>query len=186
MQVAISRIVRGVLIGLAAGSTLIAGSAIAQDATPAGEAEGMPAHIHAGSCAALGEPIYPLNNMMSVTESDTTPTSQPAMEHATDVFTSVTTVDASLADLIAGEYAINVHQSADAMDVYVACGDIVGVPRFHLRSDAPYGLVIPMLELNDSGYAGVAWLEPTGDGETTVTVFLASGLIGPGPNAGGQ
>ena len=28
----------------------------------------------------------------------------------------------------------------------------------------------------------MAWLEPTEDGKTMVTVFLASGLIGSGPN----
>lgn len=165
---------------------LVGGIASAQDATPTASSAGMPAHIHEGSCDALGEAAYPLDNLLNVSESATTPTAQPAMEHADEVFTSVTAVDVSLDDLLAGAYAINVHLSADAMDTYVACGDIVGVPRFHMRSDAPYGLVIPMRELNDSGYAGVAWLEPTGDGEITVTVFLASGLIGPGPNAGGN
>lgn len=186
MQRSIVRAARGVLVGLAASAMLVTGIATAHDATPTASAEGMPAHIHAGSCDALGEHVYPLDNLMNVTESDATPIAQPAMEHAEGVFTSVTVVDVSLDDLLAGEYAINVHLSADAMDTYVACGDIVGVPRFHMRSDAPYGLVIPMRELNDSGYAGVAWLEPTGDNETTVTVFLASGLIGTGPNAGGR
>lgn len=183
MQVSISRLARSFLIAPAVvASLLVGGIAAAQDATPAATTGGMPAHIHEGSCETLGAPVYPLTNLLSDAEMDT---AQPAMEHATDVFTSVTTVDASLDDLIAGDYAINVHLSVEEIDVYVACADITGVPRFHMRSDAPYGLVLPMRELNDSGYAGMAWLEPTDDGGTTVTVFLATGLIGPGPNAGG-
>ena len=103
------------------------------------------------------------------------------MIHATEVLTSVTTVDVALADLLAGQYAVNVHESSENIDNYVACGEIAGQIRLHMRSDAPPGLVIPLRELNDSGYAGVAWMEPTTDGKTTVTIFLAEGLIGRGP-----
>jgi hypothetical protein len=157
---------------------------LAQDASPVPvTAESHPAHIHDGTCDNLGGVAYPLNDVtLAPAAGEATPTAQqPMMAHADEVLTSVTTVDVSLTDLLAGQYAINIHESADQIQNYIACGDIAGQIRLHLRSDAPPGLVIPLRELNDSGYAGVAWLEPTADGKTTVTIFLASGLIGRGP-----
>lgn len=156
-----------------------------QEATPEGTpaaVPALPAHIHEGTCDALGAVAYPLNDVTVPPAADTaTPPARPAMVHAEEVLSSVTVVDASLADLLAGQYAINIHRSADDIQTYVACGEIAGMPRLHLRSDAPPGLVIPLRELNDSGYAGVAWLEPEAGGKTRVTIFLASGLIGRGP-----
>jgi hypothetical protein len=37
---------------------------------------------------------------------------------------SVTTVDRPLEELLEGEFAINAHQSAENIQVYVACGNI--------------------------------------------------------------
>ena len=160
-------------------------SAFAQSPTPGGTpapATALPAHIHAGTCATLGAVKYPLTDVALAPEA--TPTAmQPSMMHASEVLTSVTTVDVALSDLLAGTYAINIHESAQTMQTSVACGEIVGELRLHMRSAAPPGLVIPLRELNNSGYAGVAWLEPTADGKTTVTIFLGQGLIGPGPMA---
>jgi len=65
-----------------------------------------PAHIHFGSCSNLGSVKYPLSlvrNSRSQTE-------------LTD------SMDEILANL---PFAINVHKSADEVNVYVACGDIV-------------------------------------------------------------
>lgn len=64
-----------------------------------------PAHIHSGSCAELGDVVH-------------------ALADVTDG-TSETSVPASVADL-QGDFAINVHESADAIQNYVACGDIGG------------------------------------------------------------
>lgn len=159
---------------------------LGQEATPEGTptaVPALPAHIHEGTCDALGAIAYPLNDVTVPPAGDmvATPPARPAMMHAEEVLSSVTVVDVSLTDLLAGQYAINIHRSAEDIQTYVACGEIAGIPRLHLRSDAPPGLVIPLRELNDSGYAGVAWLEPTADGKTRVTIFLASGLIGRGP-----
>lgn len=64
-----------------------------------------PAHIHEGPCSRLNPaPKYPLNNV----------------RHGR----SVTVVNASLASLMKGHYAINVHKSARQINQYVACGDI--------------------------------------------------------------
>jgi Cu/Zn superoxide dismutase len=70
-------------------------------------ADSQPAHIHPGTCANLDPaPAYPL----------------PNVENGS----SEATVDVTLGELTSGEFAVNVHESNDAADVYVACGDITG------------------------------------------------------------
>ncbi len=64
-----------------------------------------PAHIHEGTCDNLTpKPKWPLS---SVKDGE-----------------SSTTVPVSLAKLRSGQYAINVHKSADEIKTYVACGNI--------------------------------------------------------------
>jgi hypothetical protein len=64
-----------------------------------------PAHIHAGSCANLDpNPKWPLEDVVSGS--------------------STTTIDVSLNDLEAEEYAVNVHESAENSDTYIACADV--------------------------------------------------------------
>jgi hypothetical protein len=71
-----------------------------------GATGGHPAHIHSGTCAELGDVVYPLTDVDASGE-------------------SVTVVDVPLADLLSGgPYAINIHLSADEIGTYVACGDI--------------------------------------------------------------
>lgn len=66
-----------------------------------------PIHIHPGTCEDLTpEPAYPLTDVTGGS--------------------SETMVDASLDELTGGEFAINAHESPDALDVYVACGNIEG------------------------------------------------------------
>jgi hypothetical protein len=155
------------VIALAA-LTLVVPAGRAQ--TPVSEAdttgETHPAHIHSGSCDQLGDVVVPLNDVTS-----------PAGEHvgsesAHAVKTSMNVVDMPLQELIDGDYAINVHKSADEIDVYIACGDIGGV----LYPDVEGGmdLTIGLRELNGSGYAGTAWLG--GLGEKTE---VAIDLVGP-------
>ena len=69
-----------------------------------------PAHIHKGTCANLDPvPLYPLNNVVNGK--------------------SETTLSITLADLMNGEYAINVHKSAAEAKVYVSCGDLTQMAR---------------------------------------------------------
>lgn len=63
-----------------------------------------PVHIHAGTCAELGEVVYPLTNL--------------------EGGASETTVDVALEELQAGGFAINAHESEEAIQNYVACGEI--------------------------------------------------------------
>jgi hypothetical protein len=80
-------------------------------------------------------------------------------------------VDAPLQEIIDGGHAINVHKSADEIDVYIACGNIAGV--VHERENGEgMEIVIGLGELNDSGHVGIAWLGDDGEGGTNVSVSL--------------
>ena len=71
-----------------------------------------PTHIHTGTCADLDpDPKYPLNNV----ELNTTEL----------VGTSDSVVDVPLDELLANPHLILIHRSAEELDVYYACGDIV-------------------------------------------------------------
>ena len=64
-----------------------------------------PAHIHPGSCADLDPvPKWPLRNVVDGK--------------------SKTTIDVDLSELTAQEYAVNVHDSRENLDLYVACADV--------------------------------------------------------------
>ncbi len=127
-----------------------------------------PAHIHEGTCDNLDpNPAYPLSNVGLDMLEDGTPTVGEEMVGAASAIpieSSVTTVDVALDDLLAEDYAINVHESLENAENYIACGDIGGM----MMGD---NLVIGLAEQNDSDEAGVALLEPNGD-QTVVTVFL--------------
>ena len=74
------------------------------DVDPAGHPQ-MPAHIHPGTCVELvPQPLYPL---LPVTDG-----------------ASETVVPKSLAELLAGELALNLHVSAEEMGTYAACVDL--------------------------------------------------------------
>ncbi len=67
-------------------------------------ADPQPAHIHSGTCAELGEVVYPLTNI--------------------EGGTSETTLDVTLEELQSGGFAINAHESEANIQNYVACGEI--------------------------------------------------------------
>ncbi len=159
----------------------------AQDATPgamAGMAEAHPAHIHSGTCDELGDVVFPLEDvthggMMATPgagmDAMATPGAAMAGMMGEVVAQSTTEVEASLDDILAAEHAINVHESAENIENYIACGDLTGTPE-----DGT--LEIELDELNDSGFMGMATLEDNGDGTTTVNVMLtaADGGMGMG------
>lgn len=107
---------------------------------PAGASE--PAHIHEGTCANLNPaPKYPLANVVNGTSS--------------------TTVNVPLATLTSGQFAINMHKSAQELSVYVACGDVKATP-----AAAPA-----------TGAGGLAQSGRTAPG---LAAILAGGLLGVG------
>lgn len=156
-----------------AGFLLLTGLAIGSASGPVSAQEmamvAHPAHLHAGDCAAPGEVKFPLTDVSATFGVDGTPMAGMEMvgqATAIPVDASATTVSASLVDIIAGGHAIVVHESADSIQNYLACGAIGGYMMG--TTDLPVGLGA----VNDSGYSGVAWLHDNGDGTTTVYLFL--------------
>jgi len=161
-------------------------SAAAQDATPAAGAEpSHPVHIHSGSCDALGDVVYPLSNIetYNVTQSFSfgpaatpeagsmaTPMPGVSASETTPVLFSITHIDGTLSELVAGGYAINAHESAENIQNYIACGDIPACTA--AACSAVTGVVIELAPLNNSGYFGVARIDADPNGGSNVAVFL--------------
>jgi len=183
----------GVMLGLGVGPQ----ATTAQDAT-----DSHPAHIHSGSCAQLGDVVYPLTNVsasgmmtgmiaMASTPSTGMPaamatpgglTMSPAMGAASaiPVETSQTLVDASLEELLAQPYAINVHESQENIQNYIACGDLGGEMMTGSAMANGGVLAIGLGELNNSGESGIALLRATENNQTMVWIYLAKDLSGTG------
>jgi uncharacterized cupredoxin-like copper-binding protein len=82
-------------------------------------------------------------------------------------------VPMTLEAILAEDHAINAHLSAEEIGTYIACGDIGGV------LNANGALVVGLSEDSNSGYTGIAFLQPAADGVSTdVSVFIAPVLGG--------
>lgn len=168
-----------IVVGAAAMIGLITAggpAAVAQDATPQAEQGQLPrpAHIHVNDCANIGDIAAPLNDL-------TAPTGQTVgIRRAFEAESSFTTVPMTLDQILASDHSLNVHMSADQMNVYIACGDLGGVLT-------PEGaLIVGLAEQNDSGYTGIAYLSPGADGASTdVSVFIAP-VVGGGRGGNNQ
>jgi hypothetical protein len=154
--------------GIAAGGTSLA---LAQDdeATPD---VSHPSHIHAGTCADLDpNPAQPLNNVEPRLNEDDNPDDDDNPNEPLGVLTAPrvlyaeTDVEMSMDDLLATSYSINIHESDENIQNYIACGEIGGV----VVDDK---LAVGLRPQNDSGYTGIAILEKDGD-KTNVKVYLA-------------
>jgi hypothetical protein len=74
--------------------------------TANGSAEPQPVHIHKGTCAKLDpKPAYPLTTLVNGKSESKI-------------------AGVKLADLEAGDYAINIHKSTSDIKTYVACGNL--------------------------------------------------------------
>lgn len=148
-----------------------AGIGLAQEATPTGSAPAHPAHVHEGTCDNLNPaPLFPLNDVTAAQANRGTSAGGTAA-----IETSVTAIATSLSDIADGNRAINVHESAENIETYIACGEIAGAPI--ATSDGGSELPIALRELNGSGYAGIALLRDLDD-QTEVRVYLFQGLTG--------
>lgn len=148
---------------------------LAQVASPVATG-GRPAHIHNGACPDVGDVVQPLNDLTAPTGTTTT-VSTPVAGGLTatgpvQAEYSYTNVPMSLDDILASQHAINVHESAENINNYIACGDIGGTV------DANGTLAIGLREVNDSGFTGIAVLtrNPNDPATTDVSVFIAQGL----------
>jgi len=99
--------------GVTGTATLTAdGDQTVVEMTVRGAAGDHPDHIHRGRCAdPEPNPLYPLSDVV--------------LNPADPEGHSTTRVDVPLAELLAGEYLILVHESAQNLNVYLVCGDIV-------------------------------------------------------------
>jgi hypothetical protein len=189
------RIARLVMLSVVVG---VGGRPLGADAQDASDSH--PAHIHSGSCDQLGDVVYPLTNVsasgmmtgmmaMAATPSSGMPaamatpgglTMSPARGATTAlaVETSQTLVAASLDDLLAQPYAINVHESQDTIQHYIACGDLGGAMMTGPAMAQGGVLAIGLRELNTSGESGIAVLRATDTNQTMVWIYLARGLSG--------
>ncbi len=149
---------------LAALTLLVSGS-IAQTPVADTAEEAHPAHIHTGTCDQLGDVSIPLTDVAE------TAGDQVGAESAHAVKTSRTVVDMPLQEIIDGGHTINVHESAEAIDVYIACGDIGGALIADEDEEGEVHLIIGLAEQNDSGHTGTVWLGSNGD-QTDVVINL--------------
>ena len=146
--------------------TLVVPAGRAQTPVADTAAEAHPAHIHSGTCDQLGDVVHPLADVVTQTGEEMGATGG----HAVKV-SEVNHIDVPLQEILDGGHAINVHESADAIDVYIACGNIGGVAHERENGEG-MEIVIALAELNDSGHVGIAWLGDDGEGGTNVSVSL--------------
>jgi len=169
----LSRVFIAATLLLTATVALVPNTSVAQDAsgTPVGlGTQPHPAHIHAGTCANIGAVVWPLTDLTrpggtGTPEAGMASTPMAGIDMSKVVAQSTTTVEAPLGTILSEERAINVHESAEHMDVYIACGDLTGTPE-------DGRLEIALHEQNNSGVEGWAVLRDNGDGTTTVDVLL--------------
>jgi hypothetical protein len=162
---------------LVIGSLTIGGSglALAQGTEEAAAGPSHPAHIHAGDCANLDpNPAAPLNNVEPrLNESDDDNANEPVgvLTASPVLYSDSEDLDLKWDDMLAESHSINVHESDENIQNYIACGEIGGV----VVDDE---LVIALHPMNDSGYTGIAKLTKDGDGNVDVEVFLAEPVNG--------
>ena len=177
----------GKLIATAGGAAALAGmlalsgpAAWAQDATPGAAEEVMPArpaHIHTGTCHEVGEVVAPLTDLTGAAGGDRVGQARRAIA-AESSFTSVPlTLDA----ILGADHIVNVHLSAEDIDMYIACGEVGGML-------SPEGaVIIGLREMNNSGFTGIAYLAPGADGASTdVSAFVAPTQSGRNRDRGGE
>jgi hypothetical protein len=119
-----------------------------------------PAELRSGTCAAPGDLVMALANLV-VSYGD--PQGQTT---ATPVEESGTIVPYTIADLLADNHIVTVLESAEAAETMVACGEIGGTRN-------PDGtLASGMRGVNGSGLSGIVYFTPNLDFENTLVTIL--------------
>ena len=128
-----------------------------------------PIYVYAGVCHDLGDIQWPLNDLTSPAGKRGGPDETDRTEYS---FTA--NVPLTISQMLAGEYAINVHESGEEIDSTLACGNIGGV------ADGVGTLVIGLREPAGSGVTGIAVLSPSpADAAMTyVSVFISGEALG--------
>jgi hypothetical protein len=131
---------------------------------------GHPVKIHNGTCAQLGAAAFTLNGVGANENQQGTPIATPETINpmtSYQIMVGQSSIDASLASLLARPHAIMVYDSDDTMQG-VACGRLGGTPQGH-------ELVVGLAELNTPGHTGIAILDDHG-ATTDVTIYIGHGL----------
>ncbi len=147
------------------------------------------AHLHEGTCDALGSEPIELGELGYVTSlldpaaaTPTGPYEQLGPEGAFPTVLSYATLEASLDQLLDQPHAVDVHiiNDEEGVDITLACGAVGGVRG---NDQLVFGLQATPSEAVDT--TGIAWLQANGDGTTTARIFVAQGLAAGGYGAVG-
>jgi hypothetical protein len=134
------------------------------------EEHGHPTRIHEGSCEDLGPVAFRLNGVGGSVDLDNVPLATPAAvnpESAYQMLISETTIDGTIEDLLAGDHAVMIYESDEAMEA-IACGNVGGA----LGGNR---LVTGLAESGMPGHIGFALFRTEGE-QTVVLVALGHGL----------
>lgn len=128
-----------------------------------------PLFVYGGACGTLNDVVWPLNDLVSPNGEDGGSQDSDRTEYS---FTAnlPMTIDA----MLAGSYAINVHESQDNLDHSLSCGNVGGVP------DAVGTLVIGLRNQDGTDITGIAVLSPSPSDPamTFVSVFISGAGLG--------
>jgi len=165
---------------IAFGMAVAAMVSIGDDVVRAHAADGHPARIQEGTCDTLGRAAFKLTGVGATVSLEGTPIPEPeavGSQQAVAMDVSDTTLDTTLSDLIAKDYAVVVYESDEAMDHIIACGALGGPLSRQMA-----GMVMPGDEVaiglaaeNDSGATGVALLRANGENATMRIVLMEAG-----------
>ncbi|MBA3529906.1 MAG: hypothetical protein H0T91_11495 [Propionibacteriaceae bacterium] len=140
---------------------------------------GHPAHIHVGTCAELDpNPLAPLTDVTGVLvgdNDDEAPTGEDikgAIGAPLVEYSESTEIEVPFDDVLATSHAINVHESAENIQNYIACGDIGGV----VKDDTVF---VGLYEQNGTSYTGLAVVKKNGDDKVDVTIYLVPPAAAP-------
>jgi hypothetical protein len=131
-----------------------------------------PAHVHAGTCDDLEpNPIVGLDN---VEPRQNDPEDEDANNDVQGVLTAsqmnwsrTDGLELSWDDMLATSHSVNVHESEENIQNYIACGEIGGI-------NVDGSMVIALHPMNDSGYSGIAIIRADGDDNTDIEIYLAA------------
>lgn len=127
-----------------------------------------PSHVHDGDCDEPGGVVQGLTPL-TVPTGPTSGNSDAVLAEA-----AFSSIPLTLDQMLAADHSLKVHLSAAQIDVYLVCGDIGGA------LDADGALIVGLKEQDASGYAGIAYLVPAANGQTSVSVMIARVLPGGG------
>lgn len=142
-------------------------------------ANGYPARIVAGSCAAPGEVAYALTGLGASASTNGTPVPEVERLGAADampLLTSTTVLDGpSITALTDDPYAIVIAASDEVPDQFLACGAIGGILTRQMSGMIMPGdaLHVGLGSVDGSGVSGIATLQSVEGGHLQVTILVS-------------